>query len=233
MVVFLISALTLGLGSSLHCMGMCGPLVMAMPFQDLNGDVSTYRLIMYHAGKTLSYAFLGFILGSFGMGFKLLGYQQGFSLFFGVSILIISLFPYITNSTRTYQNRIFGNLSQISASLLKRSGKNSIFYLGVANGLIPCGIVYIALAASVLMYSSLKASVFMMIFGLATIPSLSIIIYSKRLITSSFGKNFKTMSLVFSLTLSMLFIMRGMNLGIPYLSPKLAENSTLNCCHKK
>ncbi|MBK6353041.1 MAG: sulfite exporter TauE/SafE family protein [Saprospiraceae bacterium] len=233
MVVFLISALTLGLGSSLHCMGMCGPLVMAMPFQDLNGDVSTYRLIMYHVGKTLSYAFLGFILGSFGMGFKLLGYQQGFSLFFGVSILIISLFPYITKSTRTYQNKLFGNLSQISASLLKRSGKNSIFYLGVANGLIPCGIVYIALAASVLMYSSLKASVFMMIFGLATIPSLSIIIYSKRLITSSFGKNFKTMSLVFSLTLSMLFIMRGMNLGIPYLSPKLAENSTLNCCHKK
>ncbi|MBK9642964.1 MAG: sulfite exporter TauE/SafE family protein [Saprospiraceae bacterium] len=233
MVVFLISALTLGLGSSLHCMGMCGPLVMAMPFQDLNGDVSTYRLIMYHVGKTLSYASLGFILGSFGMGFKLLGYQQGFSLFFGVSILIISLFPYITKSTRTYQNKLFGNLSQISASLLKRSGKNSIFYLGVANGLIPCGIVYIALAASVLMYSSLKASVFMMIFGLATIPSLSIIIYSKRLITSSFGKNFKTMSLVFSLTLSMLFIMRGMNLGIPYLSPKLAENSTLNCCHKK
>jgi len=108
-----------------------------------------------------------------------------------------------------------------------------MFYLGIANGLIPCGVVYIALAASVLMYSSWKASLFMMVFGLATIPSLSVIIYSKKLITGNWGKNFKKLTLIFSVSLSILFILRGMNLGIPYLSPRLDDKSTLNCCHKK
>jgi len=95
MFVFLLSALSLGLGSSLHCMGMCGPLVMAMPFQGSNGEVSISRLVLYHLGKTFSYASLGFVLGSFGMGFKLLGYQQSFSLIFGAFICFITLAPYI------------------------------------------------------------------------------------------------------------------------------------------
>lgn len=233
MLVFLLSALTLGLGSSLHCMGMCGPLVMAMPFQDSNGEVAISRLVLYHLGKTLSYASLGFILGSFGMGFKLIGYQQSFSIFFGAFILLITIAPYIFKEVIRYQNGLLLRISNVTSTFMSRLSPNSIFYLGVANGLIPCGIVYIALAASVLLYSSWKASLFMMVFGIGTIPSLTVIIYSKKLISGNWGNKFKKLTLILSVTLSFLFMLRGMNLGIPYLSPKLDDKSTLNCCHKK
>jgi hypothetical protein len=95
MVAIILSAFTLGILGSLHCIGMCGPLVMSMPFQKVREGSIYVATINYHLGKTLTYAFLGLLAGGIGQGFAFFKWQQILSISAGIILLLITFFPFL------------------------------------------------------------------------------------------------------------------------------------------
>jgi sulfite exporter TauE/SafE len=229
---FLLSGLLLGLASSLHCAGMCGPLVLSMPFYSSDGHLSWRSMFEYHIGKTLMYTALGALFGVFGMGIKISGFQQVFSISFGILLLIIlfgsKLHPKIgqmIQKLELYYNGFIGKVMKLGSG-------GAFIVLGLTNGIIPCGMVYVALGASVLAYSVGYGALFMALFGLGTLPVLTSIIAGRTLIRKKFSTSFIKIKNVTLLILALLFILRGMNLGIPYLSPQIGNDDKLECCKK-
>jgi len=233
MLTFLISGLLLGLGSSFHCAGMCGPLVLTMPFYSKDGSVKIRSVVEYHFGKTFMYAVLGGVFGIFGMGIKLAGFQQWFSIIFGIVIFIFILGPLWSESIRVYKDSIVVFWIKLITKISILAGNKTYFLLGMSNGIIPCGIVYIALSASVLAYSAGFGALFMLLFGIGTIPVLSIVITGRHLMKRKLKFSFSKISQVATMILAILFILRGLNLDISYLSPKVAEDHKLECCKRK
>ncbi|MBK7232481.1 MAG: sulfite exporter TauE/SafE family protein [Saprospiraceae bacterium] len=233
MVAFLISGLLLGLGSSFHCAGMCGPLVLTMPFYTADGSLRIQSVVEYHFGKAMMYAILGGFFGVFGMGIKLAGFQQWFSIVFGVAIILFVLGPLWFVRIRKFKEFIVSIWIKFIFNISLVGGNKTYFLLGFSNGIIPCGIVYVALAASVLAYSASLGALFMFLFGIGTIPVLSLIISGRHLIKSKLNFSFTKISQWMTLGLAILFILRGLNLDIPFISPKIAENHKLECCKRK
>ncbi|MBK9272555.1 MAG: sulfite exporter TauE/SafE family protein [Saprospiraceae bacterium] len=230
--IFLFSGFILGLGSSLHCAGMCGPLVLTMPFQRPDGAIQIRAVLEYHLGKTLSYALFGGIFGFFGMGLKLVGFQQWFSVIFGILLLLFLIGPKINSHAKDWKNKLMIVWSKYISLLFKINNRKTFILLGMSNGLIPCGVVYVALAASVMGYSPGLSMAFMAFFGFGTIPILTLIIGGSKLFKPKRFFSYTKLGQVATLLLALLFILRGLNLDIPFLSPKLADNHHIECCKR-
>lgn len=229
---FLISGLLLGLASSLHCAGMCGPLVISMPFYNADGQLSWKSVVEYHFGKTLMYATLGAVFGVFGMGIRISGFQQIFSIAFGIILLLIVLGPRFSPVIKTVVHKLEAWYSSMVSKVLTFKKGGAFVVLGLTNGIIPCGMVYVALGASVMAYSITYGALFMACFGLGTLPILTSIIAGRTFLSRSLSANFGKLKNAAVILLALLFILRGMNLGIPYLSPKMGEDHKLECCKK-
>ena len=232
-----LSGLALGFLGSMHCIGMCGPIALALPSQSKSKFSFYSGRILYNFGRVITYSLMGLILGLVGQKINLAGYQQLFSISLGAVILIIVLLP------SRYKN-IFGSLSvvkaltktlQSSIDVLFRIGsQTSLFAIGILNGFLPCGFVYVALAGAVSLGNVESSIIFMALFGLGTIPAM----FSASIVTNLFGQNFRKKVYkavpVFAAILAVIFILRGLNLGIPYLSPKLKTATQVNpdhdCC---
>ena len=108
------------------------------------------------------------------------------------------------------------------------------FAIGIGNGLIPCGLVYTALGISVAYSSNNSSLLFMLGFGIGTFPATAVIqLLGKRLNLKRYVK--PVLSKVVIVFVALMFVFRGLNLGIPYLSPQLIEpntNAEINCCTK-
>jgi uncharacterized protein len=76
MIPIILSAFALGILGSLHCIGMCGPLVMSMPFQKARGGKIVIASILYHIGKAITYSLFGLLAGTIGKGFVFFKWQQ-------------------------------------------------------------------------------------------------------------------------------------------------------------
>ncbi len=228
--LLLLSALVLGLSGSLHCIGMCGPLVMRLPFaQSKNQLVS---VLFYHIGKAITYGALGMTAGLLGKGFTMIKWQQGLSILAGVFLLAITFFPVLKNrfSSGSMVSKLFQQLQQ---SMLSKNGPVYFILFGMINGLLPCGLVYAALAGAMVSGSVLSGAMFMVLFGLGTIPSLSALIYFKNKISLSAQRVFSRSTFYISLIVGILLVVRGMNLGIPYVSPSFDPvKKEMNCCHR-
>jgi sulfite exporter TauE/SafE len=232
MLEFLLSGLFLGLASSIHCAGMCGPLVLSMPFYGSEGRLSWRSVFEYHIGKTLMYAFLGALFGVFGMGIRISGFQQIFSIVFGVFLLIVLFGPKLHPQIGQLIQRVEMGYHVLVSKVVKFGSGGAFLVLGLTNGIIPCGMVYVALGASVLAYSVSYGALFMILFGLGTLPVLTSIIAGRSLIKKKFSTSFVQIKNLTLLILALLFILRGMNLGIPYLSPQIGADDKLECCKK-
>lgn len=232
MTALFITALLLGLGGSLHCLGMCGPLVMSMPFQHphIHKGVS---VSLYHVGKSVAYGLMGALFGLFGKGFVMMEWQQILSIVAGVIIIAFAFLPHLLQSNKI--NYIFSNRFGAMLRKVQQSPKAHYFaVLGFLNGFLPCGLVYTALAGASVTADPIKGFLFMFIFGVGTIPALSIIAIFKSQLGQKFRIYFRRISLVVSLVLGTLLIARGMNLGIPYISPKMTkEKEVKGCCSGK
>lgn len=218
-----ITAFLTGILGSFHCAGMCGPIAFALPSQQL-GKVNFYigRLI-YNLGRILTYSFLGFLMGLFGSGLKLAGIQQSLSIAAGLFILGWAAFQFFGLRIIKFQP-----LSMLGKGLFSKLMGNSSFYslaaIGCLNGLLPCGFVYLALVGSTVTQHPLDAALFMVLFGLGTLPMMFGVSIIGQFLSQKVRSNLNKLSPVFALIIGVLFIVRGLNLGIPYLSP--AINST-------
>lgn len=233
MLAILVSAFSLGILGSLHCMGMCGPLVMSLPFQRARNGHVIPASINYHIGKAFAYSLFGVIAGSIGQGFAFFKWQQVLSIVAGIVLLLITFLPYLKNKIKLGLP-IQKGFNKLFALTANQTDLKYFLAFGFLNGLLPCGLVYTAIAGAAVTATPLNGMLFMLFFGLGTIPSLtSIILFQHKM-----GPRVRTYlfrsSYYISIIIGVLLILRGFNLGIPYVSPHMnQETKEMDCCHKR
>lgn len=212
------SAFLFGLLGSFHCVGMCGPIVLAVPGRSIPGK------LLYNIGRTITYAIMGLFIGIIGEGFSLAGYQQTLSVIVGVVMLMIVLFT----KYKHFDLPLSGAISKLwifsknrLAPLFKSEAAMAPFLIGLINGLLPCGLVYAAIFAAVAMGGMLESSVYMMLFGLGTAPLLIALAIFGNFLTPTVRNRFNRAVPYMLGLVAVLIILRGLNLGIPYVSPKM------------
>ncbi len=234
-IINLLPAFLLGLISSFHCVGMCGPLAMALPVQHFLSAKKGVSIFLYHAGRIVTYTLLGVLFGLLGRHLFIAGFQQWGSIILGSIILLVVGFqklfktsytpPFIQSFTDVLHNAIrylWGKHSTLSSLLL-----------GMTNGLLPCGMVYFALAGALSSTTIGGSILFMVLFGAGTLPLMFAVHFAGTTYLSLSFRN-KTRKLVpfFIATMGVLLILRGLNLGIPYISPFLGnETGRVISCH--
>ncbi len=213
-------AFLLGFIGSLHCAVMCGPIMLSLPLQKTNFLSSAIQLLSYQFGRVLIYTLLGFAMGLIGNSISVFASQETLSFIVGSLLIIFTVLHF----TGKYANA----LSRLQAAMVNPISKlmGKLYglpfwglFAGMLNGLIPCGMVYLALATALNSSSIANAASFMLLFGLGTCPLMLMIslggVYLKRYIKFNPNKLIPW----FMLFIGTLFILRSANLGVPFLSP--------------
>ena len=218
----LCSAFILGLISSLHCVGMCGPIAMMLPVDHQNEAKKVTQIITYHLGRLTAYATIGLIFGLLGRGFFLAGLQQKMSIFIGLAMIFVVLIPERIFSKYNCSKPVYKVISNLKSSLgkqFKNKSYKSLFTIGLLNGFLPCGMVYVALFGAIAMQSAGLGVLYMLLFGLGTIPLMTIVVYIHSLLKLPFRNKIQKAIPYVAVIIGVLFILRGLGLGIPYVSP--------------
>lgn len=225
------TALLLGLVGSLHCAGMCGPLALALP----GGSNSTSGFIAgrlaYNLGRMGTYCLLGVIVGLAGRTLLLAGIQRWVSIGLGIALLA-GLFTSRRLALSSPVMALVGSLKSGMAGLLSRRSVVSLGMLGLLNGFLPCGLVYVACAGALATGGMLAGVQYMAMFGLGTVPMMLGISLSGRLLSTSLRLQLRKAIPASVFVLAALLILRGMSLGIPYVSPNLNSHAP-SCCNGK
>jgi sulfite exporter TauE/SafE len=231
----LYTAFIFGLISSFHCIGMCGPIAMMLPVERDNSAKKVTQILTYHIGRLTAYAIIGLIFGLVGRGLYLAGLQQRMSIFIGVAMIAVVLIPEKVFAQYNFSKPIFKLISKIKSSLgsqFKNKSYKSLFIIGLLNGFLPCGMVYVALFGALAMQNEFFGIVYMILFGLGTVPMMSSIVYFNSLLSISVRNKIQKFIPIVAVIIGILFIFRGLGLGIPYISPSdmsLFVQSSPNC----
>ena len=140
----LYSALIFGLISSLHCIGMCGPIAMMLPVDRNNPAKKVIQIMIYHLGRLTAYASLGLVFGILGKGFYMAGIQQNISIIVGVMMITIAIVPERLFMKYNFSKPVYKIISKVKSSLgsqFKRKSPDALFTIGLLNGFLPCGMV--------------------------------------------------------------------------------------------
>ncbi len=220
--IYIYTALTIGLVGSLHCIGMCGPIAVALPLGNKGWGYRVFGGITYNVGRILSYAVLGAIFGLLGKGIEMAGLQKWASILIGAVMVLSVLFPALFKGKIKFEQVFFGYAGKMIGKFRKLftiSSIPSLFLIGILNGFLPCGLVYVAIAGAINTNSFYDGILFMILFGLGTLPVMLAIPLLGNMIGQKIRKKFSGVLNVFIVILGILFILRGLSLGIPYLSP--------------
>ncbi len=219
----LFTALTIGLVGSLHCIGMCGPIAVALPLGRRSWVDKAFGSFLYNIGRAITYGFIGALFGLLGKGLHFAGLQQWASIAMGVVMIVSVVFPVIFREkikigklTTGYSVRLISRFRELFG---KHSHRN-LFLIGLLNGLLPCGLVYVAVAGAVNTNDVLTGALFMIVFGLGTLPVMMAISLIGSVVSAGLRSRLAGVVPVFIVMLGIVFILRGMALGIPYISPK-------------
>lgn len=229
------SAFILGLLGSLHCVGMCGPIAFMLPVTKKNSVEKIYQTSIYHLGRLISYSLLGAFFGFLGKGFYLFGLQQQLSIIVGIIMISIVLIPKQIFNKFNLTSPIYRVLAKVKSALgnaFKKKTADTFLTIGFLNGFLPCGLVYMAVFASLAMQSVAKSSLFMFLFGIGTIPLMTTAIYLGKFLNTMVKQRIQKAIPIFIVVIGLLFVIRGLGLGIPYLSPTpIVEIATgeINC----
>jgi len=218
----LLSALILGLMGSLHCVGMCGPIAFMLPVDRTNNYKKFGQIFIYHFGRLLAYGIIGLVFGLLGKGLSIFGIQQKLSIAIGIIMILVVLIPYNTFNKYNLSKPIYKVISKVKNQLgkeLKKKSPDTFLTIGFLNGFLPCGLVYMALFGSIAMGDALQGSLYMMLFGVGTLPLMTAAIYFSNLLKGGIRQKVQKAIPVFVIIIGSLFILRGLGLGIPYVSP--------------
>lgn len=223
--MLLLSAFILGLVGNFHCLGMCGPIALAIPIKDNSTSTRMLSILIYNLGRIFTYSLLGALIGIVGKGFVLIGFQQKLSIIMGIAVVLYALFVILKRKS-SMLNSLFSHkfyrLKNAMGSFLRKKTYDANLLLGLLNGLLPCGMIYIALAGAIASESMFSSTMFMFFFGLGTLPVMMILPWIATTISSNFRLKLNKMIPYTLLVFGFLLILRGANLGIPYLSPQAA-----------
>ena len=215
------AALLMGLASGLHCIGMCGPLSMAIPVPAHSKLSRPLALGIYHFSRIIVYMMLGFVAALLGLSILKPEHQQWLSIALGLMVVIMAWFPALISRMRwSPAQAILGKIKSGFHQYMRNGNASGFLVMGALNGLLPCGMVYLAIASSLLNGEAVSSAYFMMFFGMGTLPT----VYFMPLIASGLFRHFNIRAgKLFPVVMTMVglvLMLRGMGLGIPYLSPE-------------
>jgi sulfite exporter TauE/SafE len=227
------TAFIMGLAGSLHCVGMCGPLALALPVSHSNNLSRFAGGTLYNLGRILSYAVMGLFFGSIGKYLITSHWQNRLSLALGSIILVYLFIPkkYLHFSKQTFFNKPFFLLRQQLGKLFQSKNLQSLFFIGILNGLLPCGLVYLALTSSVITGSSLNGGLFMTFFGLGTFPAMMAIIILGNYLNQQIRLKINKALPILLFLMGALLVLRGLELGVPFISPvhEVVKDGAVSC----
>lgn len=218
----LISALVLGLMGSFHCAGMCGPIAIALPLHGNTVPQKIFGSALYNIGRTITYGVMGAIFGMLGQGVEMIGFQQKISVIMGALMIVSILFPALFKNQYSMDKSWFsfvGKLKKSIGQMFSIRSFSSLFIIGLLNGLLPCGLVYMAIAGAIGTGEIVLGSLYMILFGLGTIPMMLSISLAGNVLSIAVRNRINKLIPVLVVVVGIFFILRGLSLGIPYLSP--------------
>lgn len=225
------AAFILGLAGSLHCAGMCGPLALALPGRQAGGAGFLLSRVAYNLGRIVTYCCLGVLFGLLGQGLLLAGIQRWVSLALGIALLA-GLFSSRKLAVWAPATTLVEASKARMSALLRRRSLATLGLLGLLNGLLPCGLVYVACAGAVATGGTLAGAHYMAAFGAGTVPMMLALSLSGRLVPVSLRLQLRRLVPVSVFLIAALLILRGMALGIPYVSPSPYSATGAACCHR-
>lgn len=215
---------------------MCGPIAFVLPVNKTNKLQTALGTALYHLGRILSYSIIGLLFGLLGKGLYLAGFQQRLSIVIGVLMILIVLIPTKFLNKFHLTRPLYQFIGKVKSKLglyLKKSSLKALFSIGFFNGFLPCGLVYLALLGAISTGDLLDGAAYMAVFGLGTIPLMTGAVYLGNFLKVSVRNKIQKAIPIFVIIIGLLFILRGLGLGIPYVSPsdtKLLISSDPNAC---
>jgi sulfite exporter TauE/SafE len=219
----LVTAFILGLMGSFHCVGMCGPIAFLLPLDRSNSLLKYVQLLLYHTGRLITYAILGILFGLLGKSLYLFGFQQQLSIGIGLVMILLVLMPESFLRRYAISKPVYQLISKVKSALgsqLKQRTPDTFFTIGFLNGFLPCGLVYMALLGAVGEANVWEGSMYMVLFGMGTIPLMTATLFLGNFLKGEVRTRIRRLIPVFVVLVGVLFILRGLGLGIPYISPK-------------
>jgi sulfite exporter TauE/SafE len=235
----ILAGFLLGFLGSFHCAAMCGPIAISLPSSNKSKLNFLLERFSYNLGRVVTYSLFGMVFGFFGERIFMAGFQQLISVIIGIVILFYLIKPLIKkNNSNLFSIKNNGSsfsfFKNIFAKFYSKNSKLSLLGVGVLNGFLPCGFVYIALSGAIAMKTPMNGALFMMFFGIGTLPLMMGISMSKSFVSLKLRRRINKLSPAIALLFALIFIIRGLNLGIPYLSPKLESSPKVTeqvICH--
>lgn len=217
------TALVIGFLGNFHCIGMCGPIALSLPLGNVSAEKKVAKILLYNIGRVLAYGFIGGIIGVFGLGLRYVGIVQLLSVISGVLLLLIGLLslPKLRFRVFTAPKALVSWIQQKIGYYMKRKSWATLFFVGFFNGFLPCGLVYAGLIGSLVAGTWLGGVFYMMVFGVGTLPLMIALPYISGMVTPGIRAKMRKIVPYSIMFFGVLFILRGSNLGIPYLSPKI------------
>ncbi len=201
---------------------MCGPIAFILPVDRSNKSKMLWQTFLYHFGRLLTYSLIGMLFGLIGKGLFLAGFQQRLSIFIGVLMILSILIPTSILNKFSLTKPLYKIIGKVKSKLglfLKKTSNKAIFSIGFFNGFLPCGLVYMAVFGSIATGNIFTAAGYMFIFGLGTIPMMTGAIFLGNFINVKIRNKIQKAIPIFVIIIGLLFILRGLGLGIPYISP--------------
>jgi sulfite exporter TauE/SafE len=206
-----------------------------LPVDRTNSLKKIFQITLYHFGRLLAYSLIGLVFGIVGKSLYIFGLQQQLSIAIGILMIIVVLIPYKTFNKYNFSKPLYKIIGKVKSALgkeLKKKTPDTFLTIGFLNGFLPCGLVYMAVFAAIATGSLLDGSLYMVLFGLGTIPLMTTAIYISRFLKGSVRQHIQKAIPVFVIIIGALFILRGLGLGIPYISPAPIydmANSAIEC----
>lgn len=216
------SALSLGFATGFHCIGMCGPIALSMGLSKKQAINFHLQNTTYNLGRIVTYSVLGGVLGILGEGFRLAGLQQYLTLLVGITLVVMAFFSFTKGDFANkipVLNRLLLQVKIRLGKLLSQKDLKSRFLTGILNGLLPCGMVYVALTASLAAGGVLEGALFMTLFGIGTFPFLFLVVLFGGMLNTALRIKVLKIMPVLMLIMGSLIIIRALELGIPFISP--------------
>lgn len=216
------TALLFGILGSFHCVGMCGPIAFLLPLDRKNPKKRILQILSYHSGRLFMYALLGVFFGFLGKGVGLFGFQQQLSIIIGASMILMIVVPVRVFNRYNFSRPLYRMVAKVKNAMgtaLRRKDPGTFFTLGYLNGLLPCGLVYMAVFGALASGGTWQGGSYMFVFGLGTIPLMTTAIYLGSFLKGKLRQRILRAIPIVVVIIGSLFILRGMGLGIKYISP--------------
>lgn len=202
---------------------MCGPIAFILPVDKTSKVKTLLGTSLYHLGRLLAYGLIGSLFGLIGKSLYLAGFQQRLSILVGVIMILIVIIPTKVLNKFRLSRPLYGMIAQVKSKLglyLNKSSGKSLFLIGFFNGFLPCGLVYMAVLGSISTGELINGAIYMIFFGLGTVPLMTGAVYLGNFLKINVRNRIQKAIPIFVVIIGLLFVLRGMGLGIPYVSPR-------------